>query len=547
MVGDTPIPAAMKVKGNLVKALKNHSGIRYRLAAILLFTLMIVATIPQAHAHLDKPRNPAIKVTIYLESVTLLNDQDDGLDGNAEIVVKFTYLHEGHEGGGGLVTIDDFNWDYERTRRVDKKIYEHIECTPMNKIQIEMEAKEDDTDTITTIVGGLVAIAGGVVATAYSTGTALLWAGAGGIGGITALFASINSADDLGWDKEETTSPGDLLLETKNITVKFRIETETVRGVSCEEPRPTTTTTTTTTTQPLPTETTTTSETAYNSTEKTLKLAKRSLNERIVEGKEYFEELRKIIALVMEISPEPGNPGQMTESEVIILRGEAPRIILEDMIDPWIALIVKTGTDVSNVSQLSLEAIKHLYTARELVALDMYMESIDHYELAWMKSLEAMFSKQQIEYPEGMGSLQISVLNQDKEPVSGVKIGIYKDGELVETYTSGEQPYTTVLEKGNYTITAETRLLWMDLELANLPISVKDETRASLIVSETLLPVNYITVLGDATFALLAGLIVSSIAAGVSGKESLLRRTPYKVGIGLATAVLVYILLSTLL
>ena len=249
----------------------------------------------------------------------------------------------------------------------------------------------------------------------------------------------------------------------------------------------------------------------------------------------------------MEISPEPGNPGQMTESEVIILRGEAPRIILEDMIDPWIALIVKTGTDVSNVSQLSLEAIKHLYTARELVALDMYMESIDHYELAWMKSLEAMFSKQQIEYPEGMGSLQISVLNQDKEPVSGVKIGIYKDGELVETYTSGEQPYTTVLEKGNYTITAETRLLWMDLELANLPISVKDETRASLIVSETLLPVNYITVLGDATFALLAGLIVSSIAAGVSGKESLLRRTPYKVGIGLATAVLVYILLSTLL
>lgn len=284
--------------------MKNLSGNRYRLSAILLLVLMVATTIPKADAHLDKPGNPAIKVTIYLKSVTLKTDQDDGLDGNAEIVVKFTYLHEGHEGGGGLVTIDDFNWDYERTRTVNKKIYEHIECTPMNRIQIDMEAKEEDTDTITTIVGGLVAIAGGVVATAYSTGTALLWAGAGGIGGITALFASINSADDLGWDREEATSPGDLYLETSDIKVKFRIETEIVRGVSCVEPRPTTTkTTTTTTTQPLPTETTTTSETAYNSTEKTLKLAKRSLNERITEGKEYFEELRRIIAIVMEVSP----------------------------------------------------------------------------------------------------------------------------------------------------------------------------------------------------------------------------------------------------
>lgn len=217
------------------------------------------------------------------------------------------------------------------------------------------------------------------------------------------------------------------------------------------------------------------------------------------------------------------------------------------MIDPWIALIVKTGTDVSNVSQLSLEAIKHLYTARELVALDMYMESIDHYELAWMESLEAMFSNQQVQYPEGMGSFQISVLNENKEPISGVKIGIYKDGELVDSYTSREQPYTKILEKGNYTITAETRLLWMDLELANLPITLEDETRASLIVSETIVPVNYLTLLGDVTFALLAGLIVSSSAAGVSGKESLLRRTPYKIGVGLATATVVYILLSTLL
>lgn len=518
-----------------------------RLAAILLVALMIASALHPVKAHLDEPGNPAIRVKIYVDSITLKTDQDDGLDGNAEIIVKFTYLHEGHKGGGGIVSIDDFNWDYEKTRTIDKMIYDHIECSPLNEIRVSMEAIEDDTSTITTIMGGLVAIAGGIVATAYSTGTALIWAGVGGLGGITALFASINSADDLGRDTESTTTPGDLLLETNDIIVEFRIETTTVPSISCEEPKPTptttTTTTTTTVTETLPPGTTTVAEEIPNSTKETLKLAKRSLNERISEGEKYFEELRKILDAISELSPEPGNPGGLTSKELDYLHNELPKLILESTIDQWITIIVKTGTDVSNASQTSIEAMKHLYTARDLVARGMYMESVDHYELAWKKSLEAMFAGNQPVYLGGKGSLEINVVNDKREPIKDVRVGIYKDGELIDSYISSGGTYEKTLDKGNYTITAHTRLLWMNLQLANLPITVQDRTKATLIVSESLLPVKYITVVGDATFAILIGAIVSAGIGATAGSGARIRRTPYSVGIGLAAAVIVYLII----
>ena len=514
----------------------NGSRFLWWLAAALLVAMLSATMSLPVLAHLDKPGNPAIRVTVYLKSVTLKSDQDDGLDFNAEVVVLWILEHKGHDGASGILAINDFNWDDGDTRDVGKKVYEHIECSPVNDIQFQVEVKEDDTDTITTIVGGIVAVVGGVVSTALSTGTALVVAGIAGAGGLTSLFASINSADDLGRGMKTVNGEGVYEIDTgrDGAIVRFEVKVEEVPGMNCEPQRPTTTATTTT---PEPTYTATpvtetTTSVAMNTTEETLRLAKRSLNERLREGTGYFEELRRIIMEAMEVNPEPGNPGGITEEELEYIRRVLPRTILLEILDPWLVIIVKMGTDVSNASELSLEAMGHLYRAEGLAASGAYLDSVAEYELAWMKALTAIFTCTS-QTLVGESTLRLIVVNESMEPVEGVFVDLYRDGELVTTMESTGEPSIVPLEPGFYTIKARTWLLGLDLNLASLPVEVRGPTEATIVVSTMLVPVEWIPLTGNIVAALLLGLIASSILArpGYDGKPRAGMSTRVIVGI----------------
>ncbi len=130
-----------------------HKKAEYSITLVII-TILIASTLTEpVKAHLDPPSNPKIKVEVWVTSITLLSDQDDG-GGDAEIVAILHTAQKNHDNNSIMIRIDDFDWDDGPTRIIDKKIYEHEECSPLSDITLYAEVMEEDQDIITDLLVG---------------------------------------------------------------------------------------------------------------------------------------------------------------------------------------------------------------------------------------------------------------------------------------------------------------------------------------------------------------------------------------------------------
>ncbi len=521
------------------------------LSLSVLFILILSYNPVQVYSHLDKPDNPPIYVKVYVESVGLFESWDDWFDGNAELIVLVAVDHHYHDNVGSVITIDDFNWDYERIVEVDgiegkerylgKRIYQHIECSPMNDVTLSVVIKEDDSDTATTIISGVIAIVGGIIVTVLSKGTALLVAGGAGLSGIASLISGTRSVEELGSSALTVASPGTYAVKTEHGFVRFRVEVDTLSSssYSCglherrEAPTPTTTTenmTTTTKEKHVPSE-----HTPIKLPRETLESIHRSLDERLSEGERLFQELRGILRDIFNMGPEPGNT-ELTPKEIEADRDKLARTTL-DILDPWILLVVKMGLDLSNASARAVEALDSLYHARDLASRGMYLESVDYYEEAWRLSMEIIFGRTSQRYSSS--SLSIKVVDGDMDAVENVIVELYRDGALMMSTA----PINGVIEDiplkpGLYIIKVSSEILGFKLHLTSTPIEVNGPTTITIHISSILIPVDYIPVIGYFIIAFL----ISSTVSRVFGRGSLEgnKRIIVKAAIFLSALALLY-------
>jgi hypothetical protein len=422
-------------------------------SALVVLSLLLSVIVPasQVKAHLDPPKPPAIRVQVILKSITLNQDQDDGIDGNAEVAVAYAIAHTNHDSAAGIIEIDDFNWDDGPTRTFGPTgtiVYDHEECTPFEGVTVWFEVLEDDSDLFTIIVGTVVAVAGGIVATIYSTGTAVIWACIGGGGVFTAMGAGINGADNLGLGTASTTQPGVYTVNTwgsdGSTTIEYEVRVTATDTPGCE------------------------GEHASMIDDAVF----RGVGERLEEGGAQFDKLREAIDLACAIQVEEGNPRGLSDDEIENISVEFPRRLLTEVIDPWITLIVKAGTDVAPDG--AYQAQEELQLARTYTRDGYFSNAIDAYENAWSLSLMNIFERDIVECQAELAQLQ-------KEYEEGQAYIISLESDLQEA-----QDTITVLESDLQECQATITVLESDLqECQDSQVSSEsdlEETQASIAV-----------------------------------------------------------------
>lgn len=223
---------------------------RYRIAIAMAAILIISTLVIPAQAHLDKPGPPAIRVGIILNSVTLLQDQDDpfGVD-DAEISILWGVTHYNHKAKMDVIEIPDFDWDAGPTRTLNKLLYIHDECTPLDTIRFDVGVVELDESILNdvieitgNIIGAGVGAAVGIAVGSESGPGAIITAGVGaGIGaGIGASISKLaqNENDDLGKANLVTTKAGNYKITTAGadggVTITYTVNvTEIEDEIGC--------------------------------------------------------------------------------------------------------------------------------------------------------------------------------------------------------------------------------------------------------------------------------------------------------------------------
>lgn len=171
-----------------------------------------------ALAHLDPPGPPELEVSVTAESLRLTQDQDDGFDGNAELLLMANTTHVDHGQDTRQFKTDDYSWDTvtyapPNFRRVLRRtapdwwlkaqhptIWKHTECSPRSTVTVGTTLIEVDTELTDQVVGALASTAAG---TAAGAAYGAAFGGTGAIPGaivgfIVSLAASLNGNDDLG-------------------------------------------------------------------------------------------------------------------------------------------------------------------------------------------------------------------------------------------------------------------------------------------------------------------------------------------------------------
>ena len=204
-----------------------------------------------ASSHQDPPSPPTIVVRVYLESFKFLEPQNDGLfDNNAEPVFSWVLTHIGHASETDSPipaprTGSESNADLAdgTTWMINKQIYFHLECTPLNPIVMGFVVKESDQDIGASIAVLSVALAGMVVTTLT---TAVVAAPAIAIAALaTVLIIQLNGDEDKGAGASEGGGGGPGTFTTKTsgadggAEIKWRVEVEERSAAGCATPSPT--------------------------------------------------------------------------------------------------------------------------------------------------------------------------------------------------------------------------------------------------------------------------------------------------------------------
>jgi len=224
--------------------LKNKLFIVVKQIFIILFILFTFAT--PIYAHLDPPGPPKIKVTVILDSLKLLNNQDDGIDGNAEIVLGWMVNQEGHGSKNGKEFKDDLNWDVSPRWDIGKVIWEHEECSPMSKVNVAFTVVESDQDLELTVasVGASMAGIASVFASAGPVGITITVV-SGIVGIVSGIVGELNGDDELGGVMDTVGKPGTYKTITQgkdgSAEITWTVKSEEVPDPAkkCELPLPT--------------------------------------------------------------------------------------------------------------------------------------------------------------------------------------------------------------------------------------------------------------------------------------------------------------------
>jgi hypothetical protein len=145
---------------------------RKLVAASLVIGLLACLTAPAAaqQDHLDPPGPPKWEEFVYLHSLRLLEDLDDGFlffDGDTELLVRVQIAHPGHAGGEAVFAIEDIDMDppYETLYHVldgtlteperkggKVRVYHHLECDPLPGVDFTITAWELDASNVGKVI-----------------------------------------------------------------------------------------------------------------------------------------------------------------------------------------------------------------------------------------------------------------------------------------------------------------------------------------------------------------------------------------------------------
>lgn len=455
--------------------------------------LLLLTGVHFAEADFDPPSNPPIQVDVTLKKITLQQDQDDGIDGNAEVVIGFTVAHTNHDNNAGSITIDDFNWDAGSSRDLNIAIYSHVECTKFTGVILTIQVVEDDSDIFATVTLTVVAVIAGIVATVASTGTAVVAAVVGGGSVLGALGFQLNSSEDLGQGSDSTTTAGTRTLKTRGSGGGTDIEYE-VKLTTLSE-----------------------SNDCAGQPVRTASVIPDS-SMRLEEGSAQFATLRETIGQASTITVEAGNPRGLTTTQMAGLQTEFPRALLQTLVDPWMTLIVKLGTDVGGENLVALDAIED---ARDAISAGDFLGAVDLYEQAWSVSLGRIFSSGVI---GGPSSVTIDVVDSlTGELPNNVVVEVLQGSVPVFSTVSSGGSAETILAPGTYSVSVKTRVFGFPINLASQQFSVVGPTHLTVTVSALFIPVNLIPNAAFAAVSLIPGLVVNSFSKRLLRKRGFRR------------------------
>ena len=129
----------------LFKETLEVANVKKGLLLVVILTISVVAA-PFGEARFDPPGPPAIMVSVWLVGIATTKDYDDGLNGYADLNVR--YKVEGHETSTGEVTLY-YDWDTLKGRmgylQPKKLLYSQRECSPMDSIVLYAHVNEVST------------------------------------------------------------------------------------------------------------------------------------------------------------------------------------------------------------------------------------------------------------------------------------------------------------------------------------------------------------------------------------------------------------------
>ncbi|NUL82102.1 MAG: hypothetical protein HUU60_05170 [Armatimonadetes bacterium] len=231
----------------------------------------------------DPPSPPVIKAEVTVKKLTLTSDQDDGFDGNAELVLTVNV----NAGDCGQTTKnyekDDLNWDVTSVWNINDLIWSHLECTPRRSMSVGTALIEVDSDLSTNVMSGLAGAAAGLAVGAYGGLVGAIGGAAAGF--VVGFVLSLNGNDDLGVGSASLPENGTVTVPSRGADggadIEIEAKTTPQAGNECNPPPP-----------PPPV------ETPSGRTQQS------------------YNPLQEALPWVDSVAPEPGNPGQLEPHEI---------------------------------------------------------------------------------------------------------------------------------------------------------------------------------------------------------------------------------------
>lgn len=304
-----------------------------------------------AFSHLDPPAPHKQKVTVTLDSLQLLEDQDDGIDGNAEIILSWSILYATHDKASGIEQNDALDFDPPATTGrwdINKVMLTHTDCEPLEQIVVHFQVIENDQldPIITESIGILTSKQAEQLFEKHmkEKDVGILMAI---LQLIPKIVSIINGDDDKGKGGDSTSTVGQKKTIVKGadggVEITWTVKTERVPDPNKE-------------CDPL------------------LPMSPSSPSSESI--KEFFDTVRTILKKIPDSMPEPGID-DITDEEFQKLKAEAPNTIMK-YVDSVVLTYIQVHTPTLEVDQ----ALSNASTAKSLASAGNFNESLELYEEA---------------------------------------------------------------------------------------------------------------------------------------------------------------------